>query len=183
VTSDQPDIGLRPATASDIDVIVAIERVAFSDPPWSRRSFVSLLGEPHVRFLVATERPGPASRSGDTAAAAGSEAVLGYVVTWVFADEAEIANLAVAAERRRRGIGRLLLDAAVAAAGMAGARALYLEVREANAAARALYASGGFKVVGRRAQYYRNPSEDALVLRLDMYQPASLVSPVDGRAG
>jgi [ribosomal protein S18]-alanine N-acetyltransferase len=142
---------LRPATAQDLDTVVMIERVSFSDPPWSRRSFASLLDDPRVRFTVAC-----------------MPAVVGYVVMWLVADEAELANLAVAPDRRRQGIGQLLLDSAMAEALARGATSLYLEVRESNVAARALYGGRGFRPVGRRAAYYRNPLEDALLLR---YQP------------
>ena len=94
--------------------------------------------------------------------------VAGYVVTWLVADEAELANLAVAPDRRRQGIGRYLLDAAMVEAVAGGAASLYLEVRESNVAARALYGARGFVAVGRRPSYYRNPAEDALLLR---YRP------------
>jgi [ribosomal protein S18]-alanine N-acetyltransferase len=139
---------LRPAVAADLEAVLAIERVSFSDPPWSRGSFASLLGDARVRFTVACD-----------------PTVAGYVVTWVVADEGEIANLAVAPDRRRHGIGRRLLDHAVTEAIAAGARSLYLEVRESNVAARALYGCRGFAAVGRRPSYYKNPVEDALLLR------------------
>jgi [ribosomal protein S18]-alanine N-acetyltransferase len=147
-----PGLILRPATAPDLDAVVIIERVSFSDPPWSRRSFASLLDDARVRFTVACVPD-----------------VVGYVVTWRVADEGEVANLAVAPDRRRQGIGQHLLDAAMVEAIGAGARSLYLEVRESNRAARALYGGRGFRAVGRRPAYYRNPVEDALLLR---YQAA-----------
>jgi [ribosomal protein S18]-alanine N-acetyltransferase len=149
---------LRPATAEDLDAVVMIERVSFSDPPWSRRSFASLLGDARVRFTVACLPAGV------------EPGVVGYVVIWVVADEAELANLAVAPGRRREGIGRCLLDWAMAEARAGGATSLYLEVRESNVAARALYGGRGFLAVGRRPSYYRNPPEDALLLR---YRPGS----------
>jgi ribosomal-protein-alanine N-acetyltransferase len=86
----------------------------------------------------------------------------------VAADEGEIADLAVAPWARRRGVGGLLLDLAAADARDVGVRTLYLEVRESNAAAIALYESRGFGTIGRRRQYYRHPMEDALVLRRDL---------------
>ena len=149
-------VTLRRATAADLDAVVAIERVSFSDPPWSRASFASLLGDARVRFTVASDR-----------------AIAGYVVTWVVADEGELANLAVAPDRRRLGIGRRLLDHAIAEALAAGARSLYLEVRESNLAARTLYGARGFAEVGRRRSYYRNPVEDALLLRFEHGTPAA----------
>ena len=94
--------------------------------------------------------------------------VCGYVVAWFVLDEGEIGNLAVHAEVRRQGVGAQLLDGAIAAVRTARVEALYLEVRDSNAAARALYASRGFVEVGRRREYYRRPKEDALVLRLEL---------------
>ena len=83
------------------------------------------------------------------------------------ADEGEILNLAVAPAGRRRGLGRALVEAMLEALRTRGIRQVYLEVRESNSSARALYASRGFKEVGRRKAYYRRPVEDAIVLRLD----------------
>ena len=146
-------VTLRAAAESDLREIDAIERLSFSDP-WSFASFTQLLDGP-AHFVVA-ERP-----------FGGARVVAGYVVAWVVVDEAEIANIAVAPAARRLGIGARLLDDAVAALAVRGARAIYLEVRRSNAAARALYASRGFREVGCRRGYYRNPVEDALVLRRD----------------
>jgi len=93
--------------------------------------------------------------------------IVGYVVALEAADEGEILNLAVAEAGRRRGLGRALVEAIVAALTDRGVRQVFLEVRESNAPARALYAGFGFKEVGRRKAYYRRPVEDAMVLRLD----------------
>ena len=95
------------------------------------------------------------------------EKIVGYVVALEAADEGEILNLAVAEAGRRRGLGRALVEAIVAALTERGVRQVYLEVRESNAPARALYSGFGFKEVGRRTAYYRRPVEDAMVLRLD----------------
>jgi ribosomal-protein-alanine N-acetyltransferase len=91
--------------------------------------------------------------------------VLGYVVAWFVADEGEIANLAVAPAGWGSGIGRALLDAALAQAKQRGIESVYLEVRDSNVRARRLYKSRGFEEVGRRTKYYRRPVEDAIVLR------------------
>jgi ribosomal-protein-alanine N-acetyltransferase len=74
----------------------------------------------------------------------------------------------VAPSARRRGIARALLERIMAEVMEAGVRALYLEVRESNSAARALYRTLGFEQVGQRRGYYQHPSEDALVLRRDL---------------
>jgi len=142
---------LMPASRTHVAEVAAIESACFSDP-WSEASFRQAVDNPGVFFRVATD------------GAAGP--VVGYVVAWFAAGEGEIANVAVAPAVRGRGIGGLLLDAAIAAASEHGAEALYLDVRESNARARALYGSRGFVEVGRRRRYYRRPSEDAIVLRL-----------------
>ena len=141
---------VRVARRDDVDDVAAIERRAFSDP-WSANSFRALFGNPLVHFAVAED-----SITGR---------ILGYVVTWFVLDEGEIANLAVSDERRRAGIGARLLDHALDVARERRCQVVFLEVRESNAAARALYASRGFEVAGRRSKYYRKPVEDALVLR------------------
>jgi len=99
--------------------------------------------------------------------ASGSGAIMGYVVALDAADEGEILNLAVAPAGRRNGLGRALVQHILGALTARGVRQVYLEVRESNAPARALYAAQGFKEVGRRKEYYRRPVEDAIVLRLD----------------
>jgi ribosomal-protein-alanine acetyltransferase len=139
---------LRAGEAADVSAIVAIEREAFTDA-WDTRAFQSLLRAPAVRLFVLEE---------------GGE-LLGYALISVVADEAELANLAVRRDRRGEGFGRRLLDHALAEARAAGVEAMFLEVRASNAAARALYASAGFVAVGRRARYYRDPDEDAVVMR------------------
>jgi ribosomal-protein-alanine N-acetyltransferase len=91
-------------------------------------------------------------------------AVCGLVAFRVIADEAEILNLAVDSSQRRRGIGSRLIDDAIAASKAAGAKRIFLEVRDSNEAARNFYARVGFAEAGRRRRYYRQPVEDALVL-------------------
>jgi len=120
----------------------------FADP-WSTEDFRDCIS--FAVFLVAEA----------------DDKVVGYTVALEAADEGEILNLAVAEEGRRGGLGRALVEAIVSALTEQGVRQVYLEVRESNAPARALYAGFGFKEVGRRKAYYRRPVEDAMVLRLD----------------
>ena len=143
------ELRVRPAAPSDVGEIAAIERSAFSDP-WSTAAFRVALGRPDVRVTVAEAADG---------------SVAGYLVCWFVADEGEVANVAVHPDRRRSGAGAALLDDCLSAAATAGAGSVYLEVRESNVAARALYSSRGFAEVGRRRRYYAAPVEDALVLR------------------
>jgi [ribosomal protein S18]-alanine N-acetyltransferase len=91
----------------------------------------------------------------------------GFVMARVMGDEAEILTIAVAPGARRGGVGSALLCEAARHAYKQGARAMFLEVAEFNAAAMALYARARFREIGRRKCYY-GPSEDALVLRADL---------------
>jgi [ribosomal protein S18]-alanine N-acetyltransferase len=149
-SSGGPGVVLSPARRRHLPEVAAIERACFSDP-WSEASFHEAIDSPSVFFLVAEEGAGGR--------------VVGYVVAWFAGGEGEIANVAVAPAARARGIGGVLLDAAITAAADHRAEALYLDVRESNARARALYDSRGFVEVGRRRRYYRRPAEDAIVLR------------------
>ena len=81
------------------------------------------------------------------------------------ADEAEILYLVVDASCRRQGVGWRLLQEAIAECKAAGVRRIFLEVRESNDGARRLYERAGFKEGGRRREYDREPTEDALVLQ------------------
>jgi ribosomal-protein-alanine N-acetyltransferase len=145
---------VRTAQVDDLDAIVAIERASFSDA-WSEESFRSLLGRSEVCFVVATG----ASDSRDS-----HEEVLGYVIATFAADQGEIANLAVRPELRRAGHASRLLDFVHREAVRRGAVSIWLEVRESNQPARALYRAHDYREMGRRARYYEDPLEDALVL-------------------
>jgi ribosomal-protein-alanine N-acetyltransferase len=142
---------IRPARDEDLSAIHAIECASFGDP-WSVASFRSMLAQPQVLATVA-------ERGGE---------ILGYGIAWHLADEAEIANLAVAPDARRAGVARALLDDLLAGFAARGGATVYLEVRAGNSAAQALYRSRGFDEVGRRRGYYDAPKEDAIVMRRPM---------------
>lgn len=128
--------------------IAALEKQCFSDP-WSINSINYELTNPLALWLVAVD--------GDRVAGyVGSQSVLG---------ESDMMNLAVAPEYRRRGLGEQLVNALVKWLCESGNRCLTLEVRVSNESAIALYSKNGFVQVGRRPNYYRNPKEDALILR------------------
>ena len=80
------------------------------------------------------------------------------------ADEGEIPNVCVAAAARRRGIGKLLMDALCEEARGCGITSLFLEVRQSNAAARGLYRLSGFEEIGIRKGFYELPKEDAVLM-------------------
>lgn len=144
-----PDIIVRPAVAADLPAVVAIECDAFSDP-WHASAFTEAIESGHMHFTVA---------------ATSSGAVVAYLIGWFVGGDGEIANIAVAADARGHGIGGRLLDEALATAWRSGSATVHLEVRASNAPAQGLYASRGFIPVGRRQGYYREPVEDAIVLR------------------
>lgn len=144
-------IAIRAATPDDIAEMAAIEQQCFSDP-WPPSGFEELMRQPYALMMVATGK---------------AAAVCGYCVLLHGGGEGEIANLAVAPKFRRRGVAAALLDDGLGTANTLGLLSVYLEVRVSNESARGLYASRGFAPVGRRRAYYREPLEDALVLRRD----------------
>jgi ribosomal-protein-alanine N-acetyltransferase len=145
-------VEIRRCRDGDLDAVSAIERVIFP-LPWKRDQFADLLAHPSGFGWVAT---------------VAGRGVAGYAMGWVAADEAELADLAVAEDVRGQGVGSDLVRAFASEAGIRGARRLYLEVRVSNEGARRFYHRLGFEIVGRRAGYYRNPLEDALAMGVDL---------------
>jgi ribosomal-protein-alanine N-acetyltransferase len=99
--------------------------------------------------------------------------VVAALVNWLVLDECHIATIAVHPDFRRQGIARLLLQTGMQAAYAERSRIFYLEVRAANLAAQQMYLDFGFTVVGRRAKYYKDNGEDALLMTLDLTQAGS----------
>ena len=145
-------VGIAAATEADVAAVVQIEKACFSEP-WSEESFRALVDGAHALFLVAVNP---------------DHGIAGYIAAIELGDDAELLNVAVEPGSRRRGIAALLLDSVVAELRAKGLKALYLEVRESNLAALALYKSRGFRQLGVRRNYYRRPAENALVLALDL---------------
>lgn len=141
------DPTVRPARSGDLPEILRIERASFA-VPWADRAFRAVMARPDASLLVA---------------AADGE-VVGYAALWREGPDAELGDLAVAEDRRRSGLGTTLVEAAAAEAGDRGADRIFLQVRQSNGAARALYRAAGFRTVGRKRGYYHSPREDALVL-------------------
>ena len=128
--------------------IAQLEKRCFSDP-WSENSIRSELTGRLSLWVVALD--------GDTVAGyVGSQSVLG---------ESDMMNVAVAPEYRRQGIAQALILELIRRLSQQGNRSLMLEVRASNTPAITLYHKLGFAQVGRRPNYYRNPKEDALILR------------------
>lgn len=152
-----PDLRIRSMTEADLPKVVEIENESFT-APWSPESFRTLLGRRDTTLLVAEEKEGDAPGGG----------IVAYAVFWSVLEQGELANLAVRSDHRGRGVGSALLDRVLELARLRDIRTVYLEVRASNEGARALYRSRDFEELGRREDYYKNPKEDALVLRKEL---------------
>lgn len=132
-----------------ISGVAALEKICFGSEAWSERSVAGELVNPLSLWLVWQE-------CGE---------VMGYVGSQTVMDETDMMNVAVHPGARRRGIAEQLILALCEELAKRGSRCLTLEVRASNAPAIALYEKLGFLEIGRRKNYYRNPREDALILR------------------
>lgn len=128
--------------------VAQLENLCFSDP-WSEKSVASELSNPLSLWLVAME----------------GERLAGYVGSQSVEGEADMMNVAVHPDFRRRGVGKALVNALVAALAEKGVHSLTLEVRVSNESAIGLYKKLGFSQAGLRKKYYRHPKEDAYILR------------------
>ena len=141
-------MNIVPMNEHHLPQIALLERESFADP-WSQQSIASELHNPLSLWLVAQE----------------GQTLLGYVGSQTCLDETDMMNIAVSPASRRQGVARALIEALVSALRQHGSKQLTLEVRASNGPARQLYESLGFLQVGLRKNYYRNPKEDALILR------------------
>ena len=128
--------------------VAELEKICFSDP-WSENSIASELDNKLAFWLVAEE----------------GETVAGYIGSQTVMDETDMMNVAVHPDFRRQGIAEALVNGLVDRLKAMGSHCLTLEVRASNAPAISLYEKTGFSQVGLRKNYYRNPKEDALILR------------------
>lgn len=141
-------MNIVPMNEHHVPQIALLERECFADP-WSQQSIASELHNPLSLWLVAQE----------------GQTLLGYVGSQTCLDETDMMNIAVSPASRRQGVARALIEALVSALRQRGSKQLTLEVRASNGPARQLYESLGFLQAGLRKNYYRNPKEDALILR------------------
>ena len=131
-----------------VSAIAELETLCFSDP-WSEKSIAYELKNPLSLWLVA-EVDGR---------------VAGYIGSQTVPPESDVMNVAVHPDFRRQGIAEALVNGLWSRLTQAGNTSLTLEVRASNLPAIALYEKLGFVQVGRRPNYYRNPREDAWILR------------------
>jgi ribosomal-protein-alanine N-acetyltransferase len=138
---------IRRMKEADVPQVEVIEQANFSRP-WDAASFLEYLQKEDAAFLVAEE----AGR------------ILGYCGMIAVPDEGDVTNVAVDETLRHRGIGYALVREMQKAAWNLGVRRLFLEVREGNAPAAALYEKAGFCQVGLRKNYYSGPTENARIM-------------------
>ncbi len=143
----QPQTILLPLSQYHLDDVAKIEAASFSTP-WSYQQLADELNNPLARYVVLLA----------------DGKCVGYGGGFAVADEFEITTIAVAAEHRRNGYGARLLQGLTDKAKETGAETMYLEVRVSNEAAQALYRRFGFSEIGRRANYYTQPTEDAILM-------------------
>ena len=129
--------------------VAAIEKECFGADAWSERSVASELDNALSLWLVALD----------------CDTVAGYVGSQTVCEETDMMNVAVTGQYRRKGIAEKLVLALIAELQKRGSHCLTLEVRDSNMPARMLYEKLGFVSVGLRKNYYRNPKEDAHILR------------------
>lgn len=128
--------------------IAELEKLCFNDP-WSENSIASELDNRLSCWLVAIV----------------DDKVVGYVGSQTVLGETDMMNIAIHPDYRKQGIATELISALIEALNERGSHSLMLEVRASNEPAKSLYLKMGFDVVGVRKNYYRNPREDALILR------------------
>jgi len=147
-------VTIRDAVSRDLARVIAIERAAFPHP-WSLDAFHRELSLPFSRVTVA-------DLGTDTGAT-----VAGFLCRWIVADECHILNVAVDPSMRRMGIGRELMEYAVAEAIASAIRLITLEVRRSNVVARHLYRELGFEERRLRKNYYAL-GEDAIIMEREL---------------
>jgi len=145
---------IREMTLEDLPAVLAIDRSSFP-VPWPERSYrFELIENPAAQLFVAEKSD------------ATGEQVVGFIGYWLIGDEVHISTFAVDPKHRTQGIGEQMLMRSLRTARARGAEVATLEVRASNQLAIHLYEKMGFEEVGRRAGYYRDNGEDAILMTL-----------------
>jgi [ribosomal protein S18]-alanine N-acetyltransferase len=161
----------------DIIQVAVIDRLSFSTP-WSVNAYrYELTQNDTAHYYVVIPNHPPATNSGDGhwlsrlrrrfTITPSNRNIIGYGGFWLMVDEAHISTIAIHPDFRRRGIGEFLLLKLIEKAIGLKANQVTLEVRESNYGAQTLYHKYGFGVTGRRAGYYTDNHEDALLMTVE----------------
>jgi [ribosomal protein S18]-alanine N-acetyltransferase len=162
---------IRRAAVTDILGMIDLERRCPSAAHWTeaqylkffQREFNQQESDNPERLILVAEIPWTAKSPHDA-----TTELAGFLVSVQIASEWELENIAVSTTARRQGIGCQLLDGWLTRAKETKSEAVFLEVREFNAAARALYEKAGFTQIGRRKAYYPDTHEDAILYRRNL---------------
>ena len=152
INGEKQTIVIREMRPEDVSAVAALESACFSEP-WSEQAFLDALKQPEALMMAAIGM---------------GNNLLGYCGIYLSADEGEITNVAVRPDHRKQGIADAILTAVFLAAQKRGIRTMYLEVRESNIPAQKLYEKHGFVPCGIRKNFYRKPTEHAIVMCCDM---------------
>jgi ribosomal-protein-alanine N-acetyltransferase len=144
------EVRIRPATLADRAGIIALERDSHSAAHWPESTYGRMFSaDSSIRIALVVEDHHAALR--------------GFAIARLVGEEGEIENIVVDRKRQNLGLGTQLLQRMMEDSRSRNASRLFLEVRESNAAARALYEKCGFALGGRRRAYYTSPTEDAVL--------------------
>jgi [ribosomal protein S18]-alanine N-acetyltransferase len=155
-------VSIRPATTEDLPELIRLGSESRTGAHWSEAQYWSLLadeGSSGSRLTLVAECELPIDGRGK---------VVGFLIARHMAPEWELENIVVGAEVRGKGIGKRLMENLLTRAKQVNSESVFLEVRESNKAAHALYGKLGFAEMGRRKSYYSNPIEDAVLYRKDL---------------
>jgi ribosomal-protein-alanine N-acetyltransferase len=151
---DLARLNYEPMQQSDLDDVLGLEESVYPHP-WSMGNFTDSLSSNYEAWVLRDQ----------------DRELLGYFLLMAIVDEAHLLNVAVSAEKQGQGLGRFLLNQAVACARGLGMTSVLLEVRPSNTRALEIYERYGFKHIGRRKGYYpaaNQQREDAIVMRFEV---------------
>lgn len=148
------DISFRSAGESDINAITAIENDCFTDA-WSKEAFKSSLANPFCEVIVAETYE--------------DKMIVAYAVTMHMYEQGELAKVAVARQYHRQGIALRLVRWLLRIAEHEGVERVFLDVRQSNTAARALYEKAGFKSYAVTEDFYKSPVEPAIKMKKELH--------------
>jgi len=149
------EVRIRRMRAGDVERVMEIASFLREAPHWSSLDYVAALDPLHLPRRIVL-----------IAADAESDAAAGFLVASLVTPEAELETISVAQERQRCGVGARLLSALVGELKTERVTELRLEVRASNGAALQFYRGQGFNEAGRRARYYADPEEDAMLMEM-----------------
>jgi [ribosomal protein S18]-alanine N-acetyltransferase len=148
---------IESVRADQIPYLEAILEQSPEAGAWSAKALAEIISSHNSHFFSAWR----------------GEDIVGFIAGRGVGNEAEILNLAVLPQFRQRGVGKSLVQQLLQMFAGQGVSEVFLEVRQSNAAAVAFYRSVGFRQVGERPGYYRNPPESALILALELMASGS----------